>query len=510
MGMFIVTSAATDLVVPTGSSFATNLFPFGNPAGANLGDVTIERNSAGATAWVNSTGLTAGKAYTLWWVIWNDPTLCAVGCDAPDLGIPGNSVFLAASGVASAEDELSLHAHTPADGSIDGAAVIPGGLTDTANATIHLVVRDHGAALAGDALIAQITQSEASTVDGSSSASLEIFQPVCCATGPTTGDPLDGDATLTRSAADGFSMTLTDPGLVAGNAYSVWWVIFQTADAAPLVLNATGGIADVDGVSTFSADIAPGAYAGDLADGAQVLRDGELHDPLNATVWLVVKEHGAASADADALFIQTRREDGPECLPDGCVDPHRAIFSVAGNGVAVDVQAAVSDGSNLTNAGLEVFQSVCCETGPETGNPVAGTSTVNRTVSGLQMTITDPEVVAGNAYSVWWIVDQPGIENHPAGPFDLILNATGAVADADGVSATLALGTYELNPDATDAPQVLIAGELVDPVNATVWLVVKEHGAASEDAATLFQQLRREDGAECPCVDPHRAVHAAQ
>jgi len=160
------TSTTTDLVVPTGRSFTTNLFPFEDPEGENLGEVIIERNPTGAAAWVNSSGLTPSNAYTLWWTIWNDPMLCDGLCREPDVGLPANSVFFAASGIASSAGDLSFHARTSADGSIDGAALIPGGLTAPMRATIHLVVKDHEPALVGDALIAQLTQYETLATEG--------------------------------------------------------------------------------------------------------------------------------------------------------------------------------------------------------------------------------------------------------------------------------------------------------------------------------------------------------
>ena len=131
-----------------------------------MGEVIIERNPTGAAAWVNSSGLTPSNAYTLWWTIWNDPMLCDGLCREPDVGLPANSVFFAASGIASSAGDLSFHARTSADGSIDGAALIPGGLTAPMRATIHLVVKDHEPALVGDALIAQLTQYETLATEG--------------------------------------------------------------------------------------------------------------------------------------------------------------------------------------------------------------------------------------------------------------------------------------------------------------------------------------------------------
>lgn len=59
---------------------------------------TLTRNDRGITLRWHSTVEEPG-AYTLWWVIWNDPSLCDEPCGLADLGVDGVSVMSAGGGV---------------------------------------------------------------------------------------------------------------------------------------------------------------------------------------------------------------------------------------------------------------------------------------------------------------------------------------------------------------------------------------------------------------------------
>jgi hypothetical protein len=110
---------------------------------------TLKRGTDGAKFNIHTSNLIPGDAYTVWWVIWNDPGVCAGGCGEDDLGKPGNSVFWATgkvipnstNGVANFQAQLDAGADGP-----PGQVLIPGGLTDVAGAEIHLVMQGHGQA----------------------------------------------------------------------------------------------------------------------------------------------------------------------------------------------------------------------------------------------------------------------------------------------------------------------------------------------------------------------------
>ena len=225
-GLFIITSAATDLMVPTGSTFNTDIFPFSDPT-MDLGDATFTRTLDGVTITADADGLIAGNAYTMWWVIWNDPTQCAVVCGEADLGAPGNVILLGGNGIVASEaGTASFTSHLTVGGPMpDGP--IPGPLTNPIAATIHLVLRDHGPALTGDALIAQLTTFEATAADAASVGDGSGFDvqaavnegpntPLTAAISAVDDSGVSGSATL-RASGDGTAIQVTVAGLTEGD-----------------------------------------------------------------------------------------------------------------------------------------------------------------------------------------------------------------------------------------------------------------------------------------------------
>ena len=224
MGLFIVTSAATDLMVPTGITFSTDVFPFSDPT-LDQGDATFTRTLDGASISADADSLTPGNAYTMWWVIWNDPTQCAVVCGEPDLGVDGNTVLYAGGAIASEAGTASFTWHLSVGGPVP-AAVIPGALTNPIEATIHLVLRDHGPALTGDALITQLTEFEPTAADAASVGdgfAFDVFAavndgpntPLTAAIAAVDDSGVSGTATL-RASGDGTAIQVTVAGLSEG------------------------------------------------------------------------------------------------------------------------------------------------------------------------------------------------------------------------------------------------------------------------------------------------------
>ncbi len=352
-GVFIVAAAATDLTVPTGSVLSTDLFLF-NDATVVVGAATFTRSLDGASITASpGDDLIAGNAHTMWWVIWNDPTQCAVACGGADLGVPGNTVLFGDGQIANAAGTATFRSSLTVGGPMPGGP-IPGALTDPITATIHLVIRDHGPSLVGDALIAQIGSFETDATDAESTgdgfawdvqaaisdgsnttvSSLEVFQSAAEVAAENIGEETDGESTVTRTAT-AIQITIVDRELIAGNAYSVWALIDQPNVDNPsahgpgsvfdLAMNVAGGVADADGVLTFNATITVGeAVVADDGTGRQVLVPGTLVDPTGANVRLVVKDHGPSAADEAALDIQMMRLDGPECP---CADPHQSFHN---------------------------------------------------------------------------------------------------------------------------------------------------------------------------------------
>ncbi len=111
---------------------------------------TLVRNDNGVRYQLHTTGLTPGNVYTLWLVVVNEPGACAVSpCAGSDviLNAATRSQVSYAGGhvVGGSEGTFAGHVRVgPIDGWLPERA-----LDDAESAEIHLVVNDHGPAIAG-------------------------------------------------------------------------------------------------------------------------------------------------------------------------------------------------------------------------------------------------------------------------------------------------------------------------------------------------------------------------
>ena len=86
-------------------------------------------------------------AYTVWWIVWNDPSVCVDGCDGSDLrpgGVPNPGAFVgrATGKVVGPTGKGNFGASLKVG---DTSEVLFGpGLTDSRVAEVHMVVRYHG------------------------------------------------------------------------------------------------------------------------------------------------------------------------------------------------------------------------------------------------------------------------------------------------------------------------------------------------------------------------------
>lgn len=140
------------------------------PASGNAGTIAnsssgLIRNADGIVATISTTGLLANGAYTVWWVVFNDPQFCSPPqCDAGDFPQNGGnpnvqaSVLWATGRVADEYGQADFGAHLAAGGiSAAPGPVQFGPALLTPRAEILLVVRSHGPALTGADLNAQLT-----------------------------------------------------------------------------------------------------------------------------------------------------------------------------------------------------------------------------------------------------------------------------------------------------------------------------------------------------------------
>ena len=126
-------------------------------------------------------------------------------------------------------------------------------------------------------------------------------------TSPVTtfaGAPV-GSSTLNRSD-DGIAFSLKTSGLQAGNAVTIWWMIFNP-DGRLSVQYAAGHVIDEGGAAEFGGSLQVGDTRGVVNDGPGLL------DAQGADVVLVVRDHGPK--DPDRVEEQTHTIGGcnPTC-----------------------------------------------------------------------------------------------------------------------------------------------------------------------------------------------------
>ena len=117
---------------------------------------TLVRTSNGISVSLQTSGLPAGHAVTVWALIFNNPTACgAGGCDETrgDLGLAAvqGSLQRVTGHVVGAESSFAGHLGI---GEASQTAFGPG-LLDPYGAQINLIVREHGVAASGEQLLQQ-------------------------------------------------------------------------------------------------------------------------------------------------------------------------------------------------------------------------------------------------------------------------------------------------------------------------------------------------------------------
>lgn len=116
------------------------------------GAAALTRTMNSATARIYTSELQKKAAYTIWWVIWNDPSECTGDCGGDDIEIMGNSVFYAGGFVTGTDGTANVSVQVDGGDLADGIDVlIPGGLFESNGfgAEIHLIIRSHGKILPG-------------------------------------------------------------------------------------------------------------------------------------------------------------------------------------------------------------------------------------------------------------------------------------------------------------------------------------------------------------------------
>lgn len=125
-------------------------------AGDVVGTAQLNRTAEGVNVTIDTTTLTAGAAYSIWWIIFNNPAACThLGCGHDDADFVNPdveaSIMNATGRIADDNGNASFSAflpvgfmHTnPANGNI--RQDLGPGLQNLTGAEIHVVIRCHGA-----------------------------------------------------------------------------------------------------------------------------------------------------------------------------------------------------------------------------------------------------------------------------------------------------------------------------------------------------------------------------
>jgi hypothetical protein len=131
------------------------------PDGAALvGTSVLTRDQTGVDATVSTTGLSPAGAYSWWWVVFNRPQFCVDGCGLDDLPVGATPVsngdprvrssLLWGGGFVSDDTGAANAAARLEAGAPPGEVRFGPGLSNLTKAEIHVVLRSHGPALAGE------------------------------------------------------------------------------------------------------------------------------------------------------------------------------------------------------------------------------------------------------------------------------------------------------------------------------------------------------------------------
>lgn len=124
-------------------------------------------------------------------------------------------------------------------------------------------------------------------------------------------------STLHRSK-NGLTVNFSTNGLIPGNAYTMWWVIFGDAPGPPiLVTYAAGHIVGGSGTGNFSSHLSVGEI---------------FNTPLTAEVHLVLRSHGPAQPEMMPDQIQTINGGCTSGFPSGPIlRPDSDVVGYCGN-----------------------------------------------------------------------------------------------------------------------------------------------------------------------------------
>ena len=124
---------------------------------SEVGTSTLQRGADAVKLTIDTSELNPGYAYTVWWVVFDEPAYCTdSNCSSDDVSsamgggsnLPGLSIIGAADGsVVSSNGKAYYSGSLRKDDA--SLAMFGNGLDNPATAEIHYVIRSHGAAIPG-------------------------------------------------------------------------------------------------------------------------------------------------------------------------------------------------------------------------------------------------------------------------------------------------------------------------------------------------------------------------
>lgn len=143
--------------IPKSFQFTNLLNVSLGPNVAAEGGAFLVRSKNQLEARIMAADLNAGNAYSLWFIVFNDPSKCAnTPCADTDLAGAGGAVHYGSGAIAGANGVINVTMHASAGGPPAGAAGNPTlperGLVKNQgfNAEVHLLVVDHGRPMTAD------------------------------------------------------------------------------------------------------------------------------------------------------------------------------------------------------------------------------------------------------------------------------------------------------------------------------------------------------------------------
>jgi hypothetical protein len=160
LGVAMALSGAIPVHAAPAAQDTVNMVVFGTGAvvAPGIATSTLVRNDNGVAMTIRTVGLPTNTADTVWWVIFNNPSVCrhgmgAVRCGLGDLFVPAVKASVQfATGHLIAGDGVGDYGAYLREGDRSGcaSATLPcNGLFDSRTADVHLVVRTHGEPIPG-------------------------------------------------------------------------------------------------------------------------------------------------------------------------------------------------------------------------------------------------------------------------------------------------------------------------------------------------------------------------